>query len=257
MSVTTRSEAIPVSSRTMNTELSVPEGAGPFPVVILFHDAGGLRDAMTHIATRIARMGYVVATPDLFHRTGSPWDLAPGKPHEASTIGAILADPALRTRFFRDYYAPALAYDGLRADVTALLDHLAARADVTSRVATTGYCMGGNASLRVGTLLGDRIALTASFHGGGLATAEADSPHLRAASLRSRVYVAGAVEDSSFDDAQRAQLVEAFANAKVDARVETYPARHGFVVSDNPTFDEVAAERHYAVLEALLAETLR
>ena len=50
------------------TEVVTPDGAGPWPAVIVFFDAGGLRPAQTRIAERIARDGYVVLQPDLFHR---------------------------------------------------------------------------------------------------------------------------------------------------------------------------------------------
>lgn len=55
----------------------------------------------------------------------------------------------------------------------------------------------------------DRIVATASYHGGRLATDDPDSPHLLAPKIRSRVYVAGAIEDSSFPDDMKERLREA------------------------------------------------
>jgi carboxymethylenebutenolidase len=138
-----------------------------------------------------------------------------------------------------------------------VLDHLAARPDVTGKVGTTGYCMGGNISLRIATLFGDRIAATASFHGGGLVTAAPDSPHLRAAAIRSRVYVAAASEDETFNDEARRTLEAALTEAGVEHTIEVYPGRHGFAVTDNPTHDAACAARHFAALESFYAATLR
>jgi dienelactone hydrolase len=60
------------------TEVVTPERAGPWPVVIEFYDAAGLRPAQTQIAERIAKLGYVVIQPDLFHRSPPPSSLIEG-----------------------------------------------------------------------------------------------------------------------------------------------------------------------------------
>ena len=65
-------------------------------------------------------------------------------------------------------------------DAGAFLDFLAGRPEVTgTAVGTTGYCMGGRASLLVAGHHPDRVAAAASFHGGRLAAADdPDSPYL-------------------------------------------------------------------------------
>jgi carboxymethylenebutenolidase len=70
------------------------------------------------------------------------------------------------------------------------------------------------------------------------------------------VYVAGAIEDRGFDDAQKERLEVALTAAGVDHRVETYNARHGWVPSDTPVHDPAATERHWETLLALLGGTL-
>ncbi len=142
------------------TELVVPPGTGPWPVVIVFFDAAGLRPAQTHIAERIASSGYLVLQPDLFHRS-PPISTLLGGPVTLVAMMKVFADPELRGKFLGGYYAPALDYHNLEKTVGAVLDHVATRTDVNGRVGTTGYCMGGNASVRVATIFGDRIAATA------------------------------------------------------------------------------------------------
>jgi carboxymethylenebutenolidase len=41
----------------------------------------------------------------------------------------------------------------------------------------------------------------------------------------------------------------------VDHVIETYPARHGFVLRDTPTSDAAAQERHWRTLTQLLAQS--
>jgi len=102
----------------------------------------------------------------------------------------------------------------------------------------------------------DRIAAAASYHASGLANDDPNSPHLLAPRMQARVYVAGAIEDAGFDDAQKTRLEEALTDAGVDHVVETYQARHGWVPADMPVHDEAATERHWRTLLALFDQTL-
>ena len=74
--------------------------------------------------------------------------------------------------------------------------------------------------------------------------------------MKARVYVAGAIEDQSFPDDMKARLEQALTDAGVDHMVETYPAKHGWVLRDTPVHDAAAAERHWKTLLALLGTVL-
>lgn len=243
---------------SFTTEIVTPGGGGPWPSVVLCFDAAGLRPTMTSMAERIASWGYLVAIPNLYHRAGSTRELVPpGSGDGPIDLGTLFSDKELASRWRTRFMPAALDYTNLETDIGALLDALAKRPDVGPGVATTGYCMGGNASFRLATIFGDRIAATASFHGGGLVSDRPDSPHLRAGAIRAKVYVAGAIEDGSFTDEAKQKLVAALDAAKVDSEVETYPAHHGFAVPDNDAYDPAAAERHYQALEKLLSAVPR
>jgi carboxymethylenebutenolidase len=45
-------------------------------------------------------------------------------------------------------------------------------------------------------------------------------------------------------------------DAGVRHTIETYPARHGFAVTDNATYDEATAERHWQALAELYGSHL-
>jgi carboxymethylenebutenolidase len=124
-------------------------------------------------------------------------------------------------------------------------------------IGTTGYCMGGLMSLTAAGTYPDRILATASYHGGRLASDAPDSPHLLAPKIKSRVYIAGAIEDQSFPDAMKERLEQALTTAGVDHKIETYQARHGWVLRDTPVYDAAACERHWETLLALFAATLK
>lgn len=232
------------------TSIFQPEGPGPWPAVLFFMDGIGVRPALFAMAERLASHGYLVALPDLYHRAG---------PYNPEEMWAMLTNPERRAEWRARFYESATNPEFFRADVTGVLDHLAQRADVVQpKIGTTGYCMGGSLSLRTAGMFPERVAAAASFHGGNLASDEPNSPHLLAPQIKARVYVAGAVEDASFPDAMKQRLDDALTAAGVDHVVETYAgARHGWAVSDNPTYDEAAAERHWEALVGLLDRTLK
>ena len=102
----------------------------------------------------------------------------------------------------------------------------------------------------------DRVVACACYHGSRLASDSPDSPHLLAPRIRARVYVAGAIEDASFPDDMKARLEQALSAAGVAHVIETYPARHGFVLPDSSAYDPAAANKHWESLLALLRATL-
>jgi carboxymethylenebutenolidase len=236
-------------------ELVVPDGKGPWPAVLVFFDAGGLRAAQTRIAERIAKLGYVVVQPDLFHRAPPISTLLDGEPVTLKGMMKVFHDPELRAKFFATYYAPATDYDNLQNTIGAVLDHVERRSDFKGGIGTTGYCMGGNCSVRVATIFGDRIGATAALHPGGLVTDQPDSPHLRAKSIKSRLYLGPAINDlpAEAETKLRAELDA----GRVHYQIEHYDANHGYAVDDSEAYNEAAAEKHYAALEALFASTLR
>jgi carboxymethylenebutenolidase len=117
--------------------------------------------------------------------------------------------------------------------------------------------MGGLMSLTAAGTFPERIAATASYHGGRLATDAPDSPHLLAPRMKSRVYVAGAIEDQGFPDDMKARLEKALTEAGVDHTIETYPAKHGWVFRDTPVYDAAESEHHWRTLVQLMDETLK
>lgn len=237
-----------------------PEQPGVYPGVVFLIDGFGPRAALFDMAARIAKSGYVVALPDLFHRVGSVLDLLPpgNSPRDVKTlIPMVLGVPEVRTRWRERFFASASNPAHLETDLGPVLDSLSTRADVRpGALGAVGYCLGGNLVLRAAAIFGRRLGAVASFHGSLLATDAEDSPHLGASQIAARVLVRAASEDVMFSDAMKSRLAAALTAAGVTYSIETYPARHGFCVPDLPTYDPVCAERHYAELRALFDSAL-
>ncbi len=245
--MTQRTVEIETGDGTCPAALCTPDGAGPWPAVIMFPDAGGMRDTMRQMGEQLSGLGYVVLVPDFYYRSGpyEPVDMRTAFQNQDTLkwimgmMSGYTADKAVR-------------------DAAAFVDYLDSLPEKKSgRVGTTGYCMGGRLSLITAANLGDRIGAAASFHGGNIAKEDdPDSPHHKAAAMKATVYVGGAIEDQSFPDEQKALLEQTLTTAGVAHTIETYPAHHGFAVPDNATYDQAAAGRHWQAMEKLFGSSL-
>ena len=116
----TETVALPESLRG---SLAVPDGTGPWPGVVVLHEAFGLNDDIRAIADRFAAERYVALAPDLFAWGATPRCLV-------STFRDLLRrrGPAHRR-------------------VDAAGEWLAAHEACTGRVGVIGFCMGGGFAL--------------------------------------------------------------------------------------------------------------
>jgi carboxymethylenebutenolidase len=112
---------------TIDAVLEIPSGEGPWPGVVVIHDAFGLRKPHREIARRIADNGYLAVVPNMFARGGM-------------------------IRCLRGMFSDLMAYQG-RAfdDVAAARELLAGRSDCTGAIGIAGFCIGGGFALVAST----------------------------------------------------------------------------------------------------------
>jgi carboxymethylenebutenolidase len=223
-----------------------PEGKGPWPGVIFYMDAFGIRPAMIEMASYIAKHGYVVLLPDLFYRFGA--------------YGPFVPKEVLKGDF-RAIIGPLMASsDNHKAaeDTAAFLSYLESLEEVAGdKVGTVGFCMGGGMALTAAGYYPDRVAAAVSFHGGNLATDLPTSPHLVVPRIKAEVYVAGADQDHGYPPEMAKRLEEALNKAGVRHKCEIYAGKmHGWMKPDMPVYDAEAADRGWRELFALYARTL-
>ncbi len=226
------------------------DASGPLPGVLLFMDAIGLRPQLQAMADRIASWGYVVLVPNVFYRHGRAADLAPRRPLlEEWDRADFFAEAMPRVRGL----TPALS----APDTVAWIAALTRITGASARLGVVGYCMGARLATRAACDHPDRVAACAGFHGGGLASDAADSPHLGLPHARAEFLYGHADGDASMGRADVARLDRALGAAGLRATTAVYPgARHGYTMADTAVYDAAASERHFEELRGLLARTI-
>ncbi|MEU2614706.1 dienelactone hydrolase family protein [Micromonospora sp. NPDC007271] len=242
---------VPTGDGVADAYLVRPDGDGPFPGVLVFTDAFGLRTAVAAMAERLAARGYVVLVPNLFHRSGRAPLIDLSAIADADRRGALFE----QLRPMMQALTPAV----VARDAAAYLDFLAGQPGVAAGpAAIVGYCMGGMNALRAVEAHPDRIAAAAAFHAGRLVTDAPDSPHLAVGAVTGELYFGHADQDPSMTAEQIATLEQALDAAGVAYRSEVYAgAPHGYSQSDTPMYDARADERHWSALFDLLDRTFR
>lgn len=221
-------------------------GRGPWPAVVLYMDAFGIRPELAAMAQRLASHGYVVALPNLYYRT----------PFEPFAPNVVATEGPERERF--KGMIASINHAMVMRDTGLIIAWLDEQPSVRrSGMAALGYCMGGGYALSAAGTFPDRVVVAASFHGGSLATDKPDSPHRLAPQMRARVYIGAAEIDASFPPEQQTRLGQALTDAGVQHAIEIYPkAKHGFAMNGHIVYHRDSAELHWTRLVDLLNDTL-
>jgi len=226
-----------------------PDGPGPWPAIVMFSDAFGVRDASIAMADRLASYGFYVVLPDVFHRLPA---VAPFDPNQ---VFGTASDPAELERLIRRVEAVDEA--GVMTDLARYFELIDAEPRARGpQIGCVGYCMGGGLALRAACTFPDRIAAAASIHGGRFAV-DPRAPDEIASKLRAQVHIAVAEIDRRHTAETSRQLEAALTRAGVPHSVELYPGTtHGFAVPDVPVYDRAASERHWERIIALFRSAL-
>ena len=238
---------VPTPDGSADAVLFHPAGSGSWPAVLMWPDILGLRPVFRDMGRRLAAEGYTVLVPNPFYRTKrAPIVTGPFDFNDKAAMAGLMSLKATLTDTRVD------------SDATAYLAFLDKQKATNRRRAAgvQGYCFSGPLAFRTAATRSDRIRAVATFHGGGLVTKDADSPHLLIPKTKASFVVAIARNDDQKQPEAKDVLKKAFADAKLPAIVEVYPADHGWCVPGSQPYNQAAAEKAWAELLRLYRANL-
>lgn len=215
------------------------EGAGPFPVAMLYMDGVGYREQIKRNSRRFAAEGYYVVAPDLFYRSGEKLSFDFSKIASEGMSGP----EASRMMSAAASSTPQKVVADTKAVFAAIASDPAAGRGVKVCV---GYCMGARLALHVASVLADEFVAAAGIHPGALISDKPDSPHHDLAGVRAELYFAFAETDRTATAELVNQFSEELRRNRVRGVVERLPGTaHGFAMADLPVYNQEWAERHF------------
>jgi carboxymethylenebutenolidase len=222
----------------------VHPATGTAPGVLIWPDIFGLRPAFRQMGKRLAESGYSVLVVNPFYRVKKAPTAEKGG---ATPIPEVmpLAQGLNETTHF--------------TDAKAFIGWLDTQSSVAKnrKMGTQGYCMGGPMAFRTAAAMPDRVGAVATFHGGGLVTANPNSPHLQAAKTHAQFLICIAASDDARAPKDKETLKETFEKAKLPAEIEVYTgAAHGWCPPDSTVYNEPLAEKAWGRLLVLYGKAL-
>jgi carboxymethylenebutenolidase len=191
--------------------LAMPDSAGPFPGVVIIHEAYGLNDHIRKIARRFADVGYTALAADLF-------------------TGRIRA--LCMARYMAGMLTGSVNRPGIE-DLKASLTYLAKLPEVDpQRLGAIGFCMGGGFAI-AWACTDSRLKVIAPFYGANPRPLEV---------VKRSCPVVGSYPERDFTARSGRALDETLQRFGIDHDVKVYPgARHSFFNDTKSSYDADAS----------------
>jgi len=211
---------------TMQAYVSMPEGKGIFPAVIVLQEAFGVNSHIRNIVDRIAKEGYVAIAPELFHRTAEP----------GFEIGYTVDFSVIMPHF------QTMTTENISADIKAAYDWLQKQDNVKhEKIGSIGFCLGGRAAFIANADL--PLSAAISFYGGRTDAIADKAKTLHAPHL----FFWGGL-DTHITTEQIETVINAVKAAnKPYTNVIISDAKHGFNCDERASYNKQAAKEAWAM----------
>lgn len=218
--------SIPYGSHILGGYLTLPDGDGRFPAVVVIHEAYGLNDNIEAISRRFAEEGYAALAVDLF----------------SSRNRAVCM-----FRFFLGLRFRSLDNLGIH-DLAGALSYLAGMPKVDeSRLGAIGFCMGGGFAI-AWACADNRLKVVAPFY--------ATNPRPLDAVARA-CPVVGSYPGKDFTARSGRALDAELDRCAIPHDIKIYPnAKHSFFNDHSSRYNAPAAEDSWQRVTNFFAEHL-
>ena len=201
------------NSGTMRGYLVQPNGAGPFPAVLVIHENRGLNPYIEDVARRAATEGFLALAPDGLSPAGG----YPGNDDDGRTLQAGLDQARLRT------------------DMVNSARFLKSHALSAGKLGVTGFCWGGSTTNFLAVTLGADLNAAVPFYGAAAETAAVPA-------IKAPLLIQYAESDERINALWPAYEA-ALKTSGVQYEMHMYPGtQHGFHNNSTPRYHEASAK---------------
>jgi carboxymethylenebutenolidase len=249
--ITTTNVELTIDGFPCRTYVAAPKPAQPgvqYPGIILYSEIFQLTGPICRTANRLAGHGFVVAAPEIYHRTCPP--------------GLVIAydDPGRMHGNYLAHTTPVAHFD---ATATAVFDHFETRNDLRRdssgpAVGAIGFCIGGHLALRAALDPRCRAAVCAyptGVHNGDLG-ADPDAGTLaRLAEIKGELLLVFGDVDPHVPAPARRIVRSALEASRARHTYLELPGEHAFMRDEGPRYDPAMADRVFVEAIALYRRT--
>ncbi len=241
MQITKRNIELRIDDSLMRVYIAAPSSPGVYPGIIFYSDIYQLGGAMLRLANYLAGYGYVVAAPEIFHRT--------------ETVGLVIEpDDIGRMRGNDNARRTAIAhYD---ADCRAVIEFLKAESSVSpEKIGTLGFCIGGHLAFRAAfetEIKAAACCYPTGIPSGKLGKGVADTIK-RVSEIKGEMLMVFGTLDPHIPESDRQTLIKALENASIPHQVFLYEAEHTFMRDDGYRYDSAATTSAWSEIVAFFA----
>ena len=204
--------------------LSLPEGAGPHPGIIVIHEWWGLNANIEHWTDRLASAGYAALAVDLY-----------------GGVVATAPDEAMKTM-------KAVEPPKAIATLKAATDFLAKDPRVQAKtLAVIGWCFGGAYSLQAAIAIPE-------LDGAIIYYGQLETEAQKLAPIKARILGIFGNKDKGIPPDTVDKFEAALKEVNVRNAIHRYEAEHAFANPSNPKYDETAAADAWQKVLAFLDE---
>lgn len=216
---------------------ALPASGGPFPTVLVAHEAWGVHEHIKDLCRRFAKLGYYAIAPELFARQGN---------------AAAITDPQERGKLLASIPTDEVVSD---LDAAVVFAKSSGKAD-TKRLAVTGFCWGGFATWMYAAH-NPGLKAAVSWYGVDrkLTAWIPQNPADVASQLKCPILALYAGKDQGITPEIIQKRDEACKAAGKTCESKVYPdAQHGFNADYRPTYNAADAKDGWAKMLAWFKE---
>ncbi|MBW4670465.1 MAG: dienelactone hydrolase family protein [Cyanomargarita calcarea GSE-NOS-MK-12-04C] len=241
MKITKRNVELRVDDSLMRVYVAAPSSPGLYPGILFYSDIYQLGGAMIRLANYLAGYGYVVAAPEIFHRT-EPVGLV----IEPDDLGRMRGNDNARRTSVADY----------DRDCQALIEWMKAESSVSpGQIGSLGFCIGGHLAFRAAfesEIKATVCCYPTGIPSGKLGKGVADTIQ-RVSEIKSEVLFVFGTLDPHIPESDRETLIRAIVNAGIPHKVFLYEAEHTFMRDDGYRYDSAATTSAWSEIVAMFS----